>query len=72
MVMHINFVLTAWFECVQLIVNKSYQAFPAYRITYNLNRQLPNPIKEGKQALQTLDESKDTAFHHQAVLNGLL
>ena len=49
------------------MVNKSYQAFPAYRITYSLCRALPCPIKEGKEALQTLDDYKSSAFHRQAV-----
>jgi hypothetical protein len=50
------------------VVNKSYQAFPAYRITYSLRCALPCPInKEGKEALQTLDDYKSSAFHRQAV-----
>ena len=36
-------------------------------ITYSLRRALPCPIKEGKEALQTLDDYKSSAFHRQAV-----
>ena len=43
----------------EVVVNRSFQAFPAYRITYQLEHgaALPSPRSaEGKGALQTLDE----------------
>ena len=53
----------------EVVVNRSFQAFPAYRITYQLRpgAALPNPLSpEGRGALQTLDEYLASDFHRSA------
>jgi hypothetical protein len=50
----------------ELVVNRSYQCFPAYRITYRLNSALPKPV--GNPLLKTLDEYLASEFHRKAHL----
>jgi hypothetical protein len=48
----------------ELIINRSCQAFPAYRISYRLARALPKArSKEGQASLRTLDDLKGSDFH---------
>jgi hypothetical protein len=57
----------------ELIINRSCQAFPAYRISYRLARALPKALsKEGQVNLRTFDDLKSSEFHKQAVTNRLL
>ena len=56
----------------EIIVNRSYQAFPAYRISYTLSRKLPNPLGEGRQDLKTFEEYTASDFHCHAVSDRLL
>ena len=42
----------------EVVVNKNFQVFPAYRITYRPGRALPDPARAGKEALKTFDEHK--------------
>ena len=56
----------------EIIVNQSYQAFPAYRISYTLSRKLPNPLGEGRQDLKTFEEYTASDFHCHAVSDRLL
>ena len=47
----------------ELIINRSCQAFPAYRISYRLASALPKALsKEGQASLRTLDDLKDSDF----------
>ena len=56
----------------ELIVNRSFQAFPWYRITYRLSRALSDPLGQGNRELQTLDDHKASHFHQQAVVRSVL
>jgi len=56
----------------EIVVNRSYQAFPAYRISYRLSRALPSPVAEGRRDLRTFDDYKSSDFHRQAVSDRLL
>jgi serine/threonine protein kinase len=47
----------------ELIINRSYQAFPAYRISYRLASALPKALsKEGQASLRTLEDLKGSDF----------
>jgi hypothetical protein len=50
----------------EVVVNKNFQVFPAYRVTYRPGGALPDPLKMGKGALNTFDEYKASDFHRQA------
>jgi hypothetical protein len=53
----------------EVVVNRSFQAFPAYRVTYQLEpgAALPSPLRpEGKGALKTFDEYLASGFHRSA------
>jgi len=56
----------------EVVVSRSYQAFPAYRISYRLSCALAHPLKEGRHDLHTLDDYTSSDFHHQAVSDRLL
>jgi len=65
----------------EIIINRSYQAFPAYRISYTLSRKLPHPLGEGRQDLKTFveyttfeafEEYTASDFHRHAVSDRLL
>jgi hypothetical protein len=48
----------------ELIINRSCQAFPAYRISYRLASALPKALsKEGQASLRTFDDLKGSDFH---------
>ena len=55
----------------EVVVNRSYQVFPAYRISYRLSRALPSPTGGGRHDLRTLDDCKVSDFHRQAVSDRL-
>jgi hypothetical protein len=51
----------------EVVVNKNFQVYPAYRITYRPGGGLPDPLgMEGKHSLKTFDEYKASDFHRQA------
>jgi len=51
----------------EVVVNGSFQAFPAYRISYQLSRALPDPRQgDSRTLLRTLDEYKSSDFHKKA------
>jgi len=51
----------------EVVVNGSFQAFPAYRISYRLSRALPDPRQgDSRTNLRTLDEYKASDFHKRA------
>jgi len=56
----------------EIIVTRSFQAFPAYRITYDLSDALPNPLGQGKHELQTLGDYQASCFHKEASSCNLL
>ena len=50
----------------EVVVNKNFQVYPAYRITYR-GGGLPDPLgREGKHSLKTFDEYKASDFHREA------
>ena len=51
----------------EVVVNGSFQAFPAYRISYRLSCALPDPRQgDSRTNLRTLDEYKASDFHKRA------
>ena len=51
----------------EVVVNKNFQVYPAYRITYSPGAALSDPLlKEGKEALKTFDEYIASDWHHRA------
>jgi len=51
----------------EVVVNKNFQVFPAYRITYRPGAALPDPLsREGKVLLKTLHEYTASDWHRQA------
>jgi hypothetical protein len=51
----------------EVVVNKNFQVYPAYRVTYRPGGALPDPLsRAGKDALKTFDEYKASDFHRQA------
>jgi hypothetical protein len=45
------------------VVNKNFQVYPAYRVTYRPGEGLPDPLSTaGKDALKTFDEYKASDF----------
>ena len=55
----------------EIVVNRSYQVFPAYRVSYTLRGALPNPLGEGMRNLKTFEEYTASDFHRQAVSDRL-
>ena len=49
-------------------MNRNFQVYPAYRITYRLGGALPDPLssRAGNDALKTFDEYKASDFDRQA------
>jgi hypothetical protein len=51
----------------EMVVNKNFQVYPAYRVTYRPGGALPDPLgRSGKDALKTFDEYKASDFHREA------
>jgi hypothetical protein len=51
----------------EVVVNRNFQVYPAYRITYRPGAALPDPIsREGKEALKTFYECIDSDWHRRA------
>ena len=51
----------------EVVVNKNFQVYPAYRVTYRPGGALPDPLsRAGNDALKTFDEYKASDFHCQA------
>ena len=51
----------------EVVVNKNFQAFPAYLITYRPGPPLPDPLSSaGKGALKTFDDYIVSNFHRKA------
>ena len=51
----------------EVVVNKNFQAFPAYLITYRPGPPLPDPLSSaGKGALKTFDDYIVSKFHRKA------
>ena len=51
----------------EVVVNKNFQVYPAYRITYSPGAALSDPLgKEGRESLKTFDEYIDSDWHRQA------
>ena len=51
----------------EVVVNKNFQVFPAYRITYRPGAALPDPLsREGREFLKTLHEYTASDWHRQA------
>jgi len=51
----------------EVVVNKNFQVFPAYRITYRTGVALPDPLRrEGKVFLKTLHEHTASDWHRRA------
>ena len=56
----------------EIIVNHSYQAFPAYRISYQLSQEYADPLGQGSKDLCSFDDYKSSPFHTNAVVHGLV
>jgi serine/threonine protein kinase len=51
----------------EVVVNKNFQVYPAYRVTYRPGGALPDPLsRAGNDALKTFDEYKASDFDRQA------
>jgi len=56
----------------KIIISRSYQTFPAYRISYTLICTLPDPFDQDRQDLKTFEEYTASDFHRQSVSDRLL
>ena len=55
------------FRSQEVVVNKNFQVYSAYRVTYRPGGALPDPLsRAGNDALKTFDEYKASDFHCQA------
>jgi hypothetical protein len=51
----------------EVVVNRNFQVYPAYRISYRPGGALPDPLsRAGNDDLTTFDEYKGSDFHRQA------
>ena len=51
----------------EVVVNKNFQVYPAYRVTYRPGGALPDPLsRAGNDALKTFDEYKASDFDREA------
>jgi serine/threonine protein kinase len=56
----------------ELVINRSCQAFPAYRISYCLARALPKALSnEGQASLRTFDDLKGSDFERSMIFNNI-
>ena len=51
----------------EVVVNKNFQVYPVYCVTYRPGGALPDPLsRAGKDTLKTFDEYKASDFHREA------